>query len=140
MAHLRDLLLRFDDPREFLGDWEVSCLGGSLVGQILHQVIFQHVELVGGLYHVDQLRDHEVLALLQGGVVLNFVDVIVFFEALLGEDLIYQFFIHAFLNLASFLWVFLFVLDGLALVDVDGQEGCLAARTELPLVVLWNGE
>lgn len=98
------------------------------------------MELVRCLYHVDKLLNHEVLAVLQRGVVLNFIDVIVFFKALLSKDLLDSFLIHTFLNYSGLLRVFLFVFDGLTLANVDCKESCLAARPELTLIVLWNCE
>jgi len=86
------------------------------------------VELVGGLYHIDKLRNHELFAFLQGGVVLNFSLVFFFFEALLSKDRLNCFFIHTLLNLSGLLAVFLFIFEGFTLADVDRQESGLAAR------------
>jgi hypothetical protein len=34
------------------------------MGQVLHKVVFQLVELVGSFHHIDKLLNHEVLAVL----------------------------------------------------------------------------
>jgi len=59
---------------------------------------------------------------------------------LLSKNRLDRFFIHAFLNLPGLLAVLLFILEGFALADMDRQEGGLAARPQLALVVLGNGE
>jgi len=53
LAHLGDMLFGLNYPRELLSNGEVGDLGGGLLGQVLHQVVLQLVELVGGLYYVD---------------------------------------------------------------------------------------
>jgi hypothetical protein len=140
LAHLHDLFFCLNDPREFLSNGEVSHLCCGLMGQILHKVVFQLMELVSCLHHVDKLLNHEVLAVLQRGVELNFSNVIVFLKALLCKDLLDSFLIHTFLDYSGLLGVFLFVFNGLTLADVNCKESCLAACPELTLIVLWNSE
>jgi len=47
------MLFGLNYPRELLSNGKVGYLGGGLLGQVLHQVVLQLVELVGGLYYVD---------------------------------------------------------------------------------------
>jgi len=64
LAHLRDLLFCLNDPGELLCNGEISLLCGGLMGQVLHKIVFQLVELVGSFHHIDKLLNHEVLAVL----------------------------------------------------------------------------
>jgi len=98
------------------------------------------MEFVGSFYHIDQLLNHEIFAFLQRGLVLNFGLVVFFFKALFSKNRLDSFFIHALLNLSSLLAVLLFIFYGFSLADVDRQESGLAARPQLTLIVLWNGE
>jgi hypothetical protein len=59
---------------------------------------------------------------------------------LFSKDRLNSFLIHTFLDNSGLLGVLLFVFDGLTLAYVDSQESGLAARPELTLIVLWNGE